>query len=693
MAAIKINIPGYQIKQQIGSGGMSVVYLAEQLSLHREVALKVMRPVVEDESHTIERFEHEAKTIAQLYHPNIMSIYDVGHLEDGTLFYAMPHLTHGDLSHIEWKDDDHIKAVFEGICDGLSFAHEHGVIHRDLKPENILFDSFGHPQIADFGIAISQQHKKWTKDNRIVGSIQYISPEQAQSQPIDARSDIYAVGAMLYEALTGHTVFQETDELALMLAHVSKKPEPLPASKQQWQPVVSKCLAKSAKHRYQDAGQLKAAIAAVNSNDVLTQSRPQIKNKSGWIFGITTVLVLATVYFWPSSSKPTETQNNNSQFISTGNNTAEPPPNDLYVELSETSQNNALELLTQRLNQPWEPGVADSLLESLLLHVTTQPELSLTIAETYINKVFNDGLMALNETDFERTATWQKQLLKSQQVFKDIDPLKPLIEQQILQIEAAINNTFNSLPAKQQQKMTQTWPLLASQKAQIQKRNKHDLPVIPLSQSRKLGITATEITVGQFRPFANATALEPERCKNPTTSSLRFSSKTWSNPGFLQKNNHPVVCVTWQQATDYARWLSQKTGHSYRLPKANEWLMAKPQSPAKCNQHNVAGGETQHLKIKQNRHSCEDAFIQTSPVKTHPAVQGVFGMQGNAKEWLQGCKKKNKIQSFFSDSNECDSHPAIGQSWLSGQQDLGDVSYEKSGQAWVHIGFRLIKEL
>ena len=156
MDATQITIPGYRIIQKIGAGGMSVVYLAEQQSLHREVALKVMRPVVADESHTIERFEHEAKTIAQLYHPNIMSIYDVGHMTDGTLFYAMPHLTHGDLSEIEWQGDQHIKTVFEAISDGLGFAHEHGVIHRDLKPENILFDSFGHPQIADFGIVFQK---------------------------------------------------------------------------------------------------------------------------------------------------------------------------------------------------------------------------------------------------------------------------------------------------------------------------------------------------------------------------------------------------------------------------------------------------------------------------------------------------------------------------------------------------------
>lgn len=693
MAASKINIPGYQIKQQIGSGGMSVVYLAEQLSLHREVALKVMRPVVEDESHIIERFEHEAKTIAQLYHPNIVSIYDVGHLDDGTLFYAMPHLNHGDLSHIQWQDDAHIKSVFEAICDGLGFAHEHDVIHRDLKPENILFDSFGHPQIADFGIAISQKHKKWTKDNRIVGSIQYISPEQAQSQHIDSRSDIYALGAILYEVLTGHAVFQETDELALMLAHVSQQPKPLPPTQQHWQSVVSKCLAKSPKHRFQNADQFKAAIASVNSDHILTQSRQHLKNKNGWLVGITLVLILIVIgFFWPSGNQQVQEKGNNSQFISTGS-TTESLPSDLYEELGVADQNEALTLLSQRLKQPWQIEVANSLLESVLLHIKTQPELSLPIAESYIKKITTDGLKALTLSDFKSAAAWQNQLTITQKALKDNKLLAPVIEQQTQQFEQAITAFFNDLPKNEQQQMTQLWPDLAAKTPKKLGGNAHDLETIPLAKNTKLAITTTEITVGQFRPFANATAMEAERCKNHTTSSLRFSTKTWSNPGFPQKNNHPVVCITWQQATDYARWLSQKTSHTYRLPKANEWLMAKPQNNAKCGQHNVAGDETEHLKIKQNRHPCQDQHIQTSPVRNYPSVGGIFGMQGNTREWLQGCKKKNKIQSFFSNSNQCDSHPTIGQSWLSDQQDAGDVSYNKSGQAFAHIGFRLVREL
>ena len=701
MDATQITIPGYRIIQKIGAGGMSVVYLAEQQSLHREVALKVMRPVVADESHTIERFEHEAKTIAQLYHPNIMSIYDVGHMTDGTLFYAMPHLTHGDLSEIEWQGDQHIKTVFEAISDGLGFAHEHGVIHRDLKPENILFDSFGHPQIADFGIALSNQHKKWTKDNSIVGSLHYISPEQAQSQDVDARSDIYALGAMLYEVLTGQAVFQEQEELALMLAHVSQQPKDLPPKLQHWQTVISKCLAKSPKQRYQNAQQLKTAIAGVNSDHIATQSRPQIQPiKYGYV--ATAVLLFLLLWaFWPDQESTNETPLGDSQFVGT-NNSTETSHDSHYIEINENDQSQALSQLSDRLKQPWEVAVAESLHNQVLLHIKTQPEVGVSVAEQYINKLSESGLNALNQSDFQNASAWQLQLKSAQNALLDFK--LPELQQQVTskseQLDRAISDAYQNQKTnnESQQSMLEWWPDLNKNqppKAKIADKevNDFDLKSVPLPNKPNLLITDTEVTVGQFRSFANATALKPERCKNPTTSSLRFSSKTWSNPGFPQKNKHPVVCVSWQQATGYARWLSQKTGHTYRLPKANEWLSAKATSKTACGQHNVAGRETQHLKIKGNRHPCKDNHVQTAPVKAHLSDHGIYGMQGNAREWLQGCKKKNKIQSFFSNSNQCDSHPTIGQSWLSGQQDAGDVNYDKSGQAFAHIGFRLIREL
>ncbi|VAW37941.1 Serine/threonine protein kinase PrkC, regulator of stationary phase, partial [hydrothermal vent metagenome] len=165
----KINIPGYRIIRKIGEGGMSVVYLAFQQSLKREVALKAMRPIITDEESVIRRFEQEAEIIAKLYHPNIVNIYEVGHVDEDVLFYSMPYLQHGDLTSVAYQNDDELKQMLAGICDGLAYAHTQGVVHRDIKPENILFDQFGNVQIADFGIALSTGSRRFTKDSKVLG--------------------------------------------------------------------------------------------------------------------------------------------------------------------------------------------------------------------------------------------------------------------------------------------------------------------------------------------------------------------------------------------------------------------------------------------------------------------------------------------------------------------------------------------
>lgn len=634
-----IIVPGYRIKHQIGAGGMSVVYLAEQLSLHREVALKVMRPVVTDESHSIERFEHEAKTIAKLYHPNIMSIYDVGHLADGTLFYAMPHLTHGDLTAVHWQGDEHIKSVFSALCDGLDFAHEHGVIHRDLKPENILFDAFGHPQIADFGIALSDQHKKWTKNNSIVGSLNYISPEQAQSQAVDARSDIYALGTMLYEVISGKPVFKEKEELALMLAHVSETPKKLPNHQLHWQAVIDQCLEKKPNNRFQTANELKLAIEQVNSDHINTQNRTTIQPQiTGLKLTAFTALFLSLIIWLMGSNDEKKTPQSQtqaeSQFIGASHSQAEDQTLD-YIELNTYNPYPSLDQLQTSFQSPSSIEQAQSQQDALHFYLQTQPELALPVAKKWVEHV------QTQQQSSESFDAWQ----------------------------ALLNQFESQLTALNLQESVQ-W-INISQNQGEETNNNH------LSKNTKW----IPVTVEAFRAFANDTAMENKKCKSPVGGGFRFTSKTWNNPGFPQKNNHPAVCMTWQQATDYAVWLSARSENSYRLPTASEWQNALGSAP-KCS--NLAGQETQRLKIKGDRHQCNDGHLYTSSVKKH--------LHGNVKIWLQGCKKKNKLQSLINDSNPCDSHPVGGQSWASTQDDRGDVEYIKSHSGRSDVGFWLVLE-
>jgi len=238
----RVRIRGYTILREIGQGGMSLVYLAEQNSLKREVAIKVLKKTVANDPEVASRFLHEAKIIAKLDHPHIVSIYEVGHTEDGDPYYSMPYLRYGDLSQASFKFDKDIKHLMYGVCEGLAYSHEHDVIHRDLKPANILFDHFGNAQVADFGIALSRNSKRWTKQEHIIGSACYMSPEQALSKPVTQASDLYSLGTILYEQLTGSPPFDKDDDLSTLVAHINEPVPRLPPEKAHWQPVIDKAL-------------------------------------------------------------------------------------------------------------------------------------------------------------------------------------------------------------------------------------------------------------------------------------------------------------------------------------------------------------------------------------------------------------------------------------------------------------------
>lgn len=638
------DIPGYTIIKKIGTGGMSIVYLAEQDSLKRPVALKLMRPHISDEPHAIERFIHEAKTIAALYHPNIVTIHDVGEMGHDCFYYTMPYLVHGDLSDRMLSDDNDIKNEFSALCDGLFYAHKHGVIHRDLKPENILYDEHHRPQIADFGIALSSGHEKWTKGGRVVGSLKYLSPEQAQSKTVDHRADIYALGVMMYEVLAGELPFDAEDELSQMMAHVDQEPDPLPANKSHWQTVIDGCLAKAPEKRFKDCQALKEAIASVHTDAQATAQHTSIPKRQ-WPWAVLLLLLMVAIWvFYPDNAKDTPstlTQPLNTTMQST------PVQSSEYIDVENDTPSvediqNAAEQLETTEQAAW-------ITQHLLTHLKTQPELAEPVAVIYWQK--------LSQLSTQHPESWHPVKTSfTQQLSSNGVSLDHLIEpSEVSEAVVADLSDPDNEPASE---------------AQVSKKTK---------TTKQPRLLAKAVTVNQFRTFANATALQADKCKSPVGSVLRFTSRTWNNPGFAQKDNHPVVCVTWHQAQQYARWLSQKENKKYRLPKPSEWQAALTPSP-KCS--NRAGTETARLKLKGDRFPCRDGHLYTSPATA--------AKQGNVKYWLQGCKEKNKLQSLINDDDPCDSHPVVGQSWASTQKDRGDVEYIKSHSGRTDVGFWLV---
>src|SRR5438067_9311420 len=259
----------YRVLRKLGAGGMANVYLAEDQELGRRVAIKILNERHANDEQFVERFRREAKNAAALSHPNIVSIYDRGEAE-GTYYIAMEYLDGRSLKElILSRGDAPIAVVVEyarQILSALRFAHRHGIVHRDIKPHNVLVDGEGRVKVTDFGIARAGA-SQMTEAGSIVGTAQYLSPEQARGGAVDQRSDLYSLGMVLYEMLTGTVPFTGDTPVEIAMKHLSQVPEP-PSKLRSSVPhdvdaVVMRALAKEPEQRYGSAEEMDADLARV----------------------------------------------------------------------------------------------------------------------------------------------------------------------------------------------------------------------------------------------------------------------------------------------------------------------------------------------------------------------------------------------------------------------------------------------
>jgi serine/threonine protein kinase len=256
-------IPGYRIKKILGQGGMANVYLGVQENLNRLVAIKVLKLDILESKKSYKRFLKEARTLSQLIHPNIVTIHDVGRI--GNYYYIVMEYLQESLKEKINKnhkiEPEHALHIITSIADSLYYAHEKGVVHRDVKPANILFRKDGTPVILDFGIAkITDSKTKLTKTGMYIGTPKYMSPEQFNVKKLDGRSDIYSLGVVLYEMLTGKVPYNAKDTLGIMMKHLQEPVPTLPKALKNYQLIIDKMMEKERNKRVRSKEKLDEII-------------------------------------------------------------------------------------------------------------------------------------------------------------------------------------------------------------------------------------------------------------------------------------------------------------------------------------------------------------------------------------------------------------------------------------------------
>ncbi len=281
----------YRLIRPLGAGGMASVYLAEDLRLGRQVAVKILHPQFASDPLFVARFEGEARMAAGLAHPNIVGVYDVGH--DGDRYYIVMEYVEGEtLKELIEREGalpaPRALALIGGVLSALTFAHDHNLVHRDIKAQNILLTPSGDVKVTDFGIArelAGTTAATLTATGMVIGTVQYFSPEQAQGRPATTQSDVYSAGIVLYETLTGKLPFEADNPLAVAMQQINQPP-PLPSRLNPAIPasveaIVLRALAKNPAQRYAGAEAMKrdvdAALAgAAQPTRVATRLQPTI---------------------------------------------------------------------------------------------------------------------------------------------------------------------------------------------------------------------------------------------------------------------------------------------------------------------------------------------------------------------------------------------------------------------------------
>ena len=611
------DIPGHRIIRRIGTGGMAMVYLAEQLGAERKVALKVLLPEHNRDSEAVQRFENEARTIGRLDHPHIVRIFDVGRAVSGEAYFSMPWLPRGDLTQRHGRRDPAtIISIVRALLDALAYAHKRHVIHRDVKPENVMFDKDNNPQLADFGIALSTPSGiRLTRPGATVGSSGYMSPEQARGLPTDARTDIYSVGVMLYELLTGEMPYQGPDALSVSIAHVEDPVPTLPPAQRIWQPLIDRAMAKSPEERFGSAEEMREALDAIAPTVLAGGSghggwylawRSWNTRHHGVLIGVGAVLLaiaglmlLALVRDRQINAQAAAAAAAMAKTASVTQGMAFQQPILTAAELDRLIREGNIRLSLGALVNPTGnnagerfarilhtyPGNPEALAGLDALYQKLSDKIAGKLDDNKADEalqLYQKAQQLADRAGVRQQNFWQAFVRRSKartqsalgrasrQSQTSLDRLTPLAEAMGLDVpDLRVTATNNPSPGKQ------------SGRRQSDQADTGDssFAIISAADGSEFAISKRPVSREEYARFVRVSGRKTSSCRTVGEFFSRFRSLNWADPGFRQSASEPVYCVSWRDARAYIGWLSQSSGHRYRLPSREQWLAARQKQP------------------------------------------------------------------------------------------------------------------
>lgn len=704
---------------EIGFGGMATVYRARQTLLDREVALKVLIPALAADPVNAKRFLQEARMLAALAHPGIVPVYEVGVTPAGLHYFSMQLLQNGDLRSRLRKgiDEAELVRVLSAVAEALGYAHARGYVHRDVTPANVMFDAHDKPCLTDFGIARAlAMASRITASGISVGTAHYMSPEQARGNEVDPRSDIYSLGVMCYEALTGKPPYDGEDGFAVAFAHVHSPVPELPQALQKWQPLIDRCMAKVPEDRFQDCEQFIAMLRHIALDEPVpilppplaaaavrdTSAEPAQDRAHAWLgplAGVLGLVLAAGVVFWgPWRSPGPELQHD--------------PP-------------------TQTPAQPTQPQASpvDELLalarQDMEAHRYTLPA-GANALERYLQVLALDPANLDATRGIEQIATAYLGLADEHATEDDLGIwLDYLGRAEVLAQEHALGSVLQQVHERRQQRLEtlkqegframvawdQPTAVRAYERA-LQLQPDSEALARELAQARGIGTkgfsfrddvdgvqgpqmvligqlaySQSPITLAQFEHYWRSSGGQrfgsiPGTCRDRETLLRVPRRRDFRSPGFNQKSNHPVVCITAAMADDYARWLSQSTGKIYRIPSVNELRAVGVHVAGSCYA-NIRDRSYRDSFGGRSGANCSDGHAGTSPVGTFKlSGSGLYDTGGNVREWSADCGS----------APACRERKAVGGSWQSLSSDETIRAFA-TDTAFNTIGFRVVREI